>query len=175
MTNPSGKNVVAFEDSLATEIWACILSAAHQTSREIGDGSPYITRRCRESARRCRTAAATVSTCRLRCPRADPTRSPTVSERVMSRSASITTTFDVLRPMAPPDLPRTVCLKERVLASKIGNSTHAWERRCALARGKKLPKIRPEPTMTDPPANGFIASCQAASVAAGCPRLSLVG
>src|SRR5581483_9444613 len=41
---------------------------------------------------------------------------------VMSRSASMTTTLDALRPIDPP---RTVFFSERDLASKIGNSTHA--------------------------------------------------
>ena len=40
-------------------------------------------------------------------------------------SASMTTTFSVLRPMAPPALPRNVFFSERVLASKMGNSTQA--------------------------------------------------
>jgi hypothetical protein len=46
--------------------------------------------------------------------------------RLTSRSAAMTTTLEVLRPILPPALPRNVCLSERDLASKIGNSTHAW-------------------------------------------------
>ncbi len=44
---------------------------------------------------------------------------------VMSRSASMTTTLDSLRPIVPPALPRNAFFSERVFASKIGNSTHA--------------------------------------------------
>src|SRR5690606_8296695 len=54
-----------------------------------------------------------------------PTRSPSFSDMVMSRSASMTTTFDALRPIAPPALPRNAFFSDRDLASKIGNSTHA--------------------------------------------------
>ena len=54
-----------------------------------------------------------------------PTRSPSSSDIVMSRNASMTTTLDSLRPMAPPALPRNAFFSERDLASKIGNSTHA--------------------------------------------------
>src|SRR5512139_340784 len=43
----------------------------------------------------------------------------------MSRSASMTTTLDSLRPIAPPALPRNAFFSERALASKMGNSTHA--------------------------------------------------
>ena len=50
---------------------------------------------------------------------------------VMSRNASMTTTLDSLRPMAPPALPRNAFFSERVFASKIGNSTHAlWVSMC---------------------------------------------
>ena len=38
----------------------------------------------------------------------------------MSRSASMTTTLDSLRPIAPPALPRNAFFSERALASKIG-------------------------------------------------------
>ena len=58
------------------------------------------------------------------CP-TRPTRSPISSDIVMSRSASMTTTLDSLRPMVPPALPRNAFFSERDLASKIGNSTHA--------------------------------------------------
>src|SRR5271163_2423285 len=51
-----------------------------------------------------------------------PTRSPSSSDIVISRNASITTTLDALRPIEPP---RNDFLSERDLASKIGNSTHA--------------------------------------------------
>jgi hypothetical protein len=44
----------------------------------------------------------------------------------MSRSASMTTTLDALRPMVPPALPRKAFFSDRDLASKIGNSTHAF-------------------------------------------------
>jgi hypothetical protein len=59
------------------------------------------------------------------CP-TSPTLSPMDSEMVMLRSASMTTTLDAVRPIAPPALPRNVFFSDRVLASKIGNSTHAW-------------------------------------------------
>ena len=58
------------------------------------------------------------------CP-TSPTRSPISSDIVMSRSASMTTTLDSLRPIAPPALPRKAFFSERDLASKMGNSTHA--------------------------------------------------
>ena len=54
-----------------------------------------------------------------------PTRSPSSSDMVMSRSASMTTTLDALRPIVPPALPRNAFFSERDLASKMGNSTHA--------------------------------------------------
>ena len=54
-----------------------------------------------------------------------PTRSPISSDIVMSRSASMTTTLDSLRPIVPPALPRNAFFSERDLASKMGNSTHA--------------------------------------------------
>src|SRR4030088_2126351 len=54
-----------------------------------------------------------------------PTRSPMSSDMVMSRSASTTTTLELLRPMVPPALPRNAFFSERDLASKMGNSTHA--------------------------------------------------
>src|SRR5215217_2824673 len=54
-----------------------------------------------------------------------PTRSPSSSDIVMSRSASITTTLDSLRPIVPPALPRNAFFSERAFASKMGNSTHA--------------------------------------------------
>src|SRR5262245_9925363 len=64
------------------------------------------------------------------CP-TSPTRSPSSSDIVMSRNASMTTTLDSLRPMAPPALPRNVFFSDRVFASKIGNSTHAlWVDMC---------------------------------------------
>jgi len=44
---------------------------------------------------------------------------------VMSRNASTTTTLELLRPIVPPALPRNAFFKERDLASKMGNSTHA--------------------------------------------------
>src|ERR1700739_1437436 len=57
-----------------------------------------------------------------------PTRSPSSSDIVISRNASITTTLEALRPIEPP---RTVFFSERDLASKIGNSTHAsWVSIC---------------------------------------------
>jgi len=37
----------------------------------------------------------------------------------------MTTTLEVLVPIAPPALPRNAFLSDRALASKIGNSTHA--------------------------------------------------
>ena len=53
---------------------------------------------------------------------------------VMSRSASMTTTLDSLRPIVPPALPRNAFFSERVFASKIGNSTHAlWVSMCGTA------------------------------------------
>jgi hypothetical protein len=58
------------------------------------------------------------------CP-TSPTRSPILSERLMSRSASIATMLEVLRPTTPPALPRTAFLNDWELASKIGNSTQA--------------------------------------------------
>src|SRR5882672_11358057 len=58
------------------------------------------------------------------CP-TKPTRSPFSRDKVMSLSASITTTLDVLRPMVPPALPRNAFFSDRDLASKMGNSTHA--------------------------------------------------
>src|SRR3954454_4442421 len=58
------------------------------------------------------------------CP-TRPTRSPICNDMVMSRSASMTTTLDSLRPMAPPALPRNAFFSDRVFASNIGNSTHA--------------------------------------------------
>src|SRR5271157_6382514 len=58
------------------------------------------------------------------CP-TRPTRSPVRSDSVMSRNASMTRTFDVLRPIVPPALPRNVFFSDRDFASKIGNSTHA--------------------------------------------------
>src|SRR6202012_4001046 len=57
-----------------------------------------------------------------------PTRAPSSSDMVISRSASITTTLEALRPIEPPS---TVFFSERDLASKIGNSTHAsWVSIC---------------------------------------------
>src|SRR5690625_2948538 len=54
-----------------------------------------------------------------------PTRSPIDSDMVMSRSASTTTTLELLRPIAPPALPRNAFFNDRDLASKMGNSTQA--------------------------------------------------
>ena len=54
---------------------------------------------------------------------------------VMSRSASMTTTLDSLRPIVPPALPRNAFFSERALASKMGNSTHALRvSMCGLER-----------------------------------------
>src|SRR5690625_7929773 len=44
---------------------------------------------------------------------------------VMSRKASTTTTLELLRPIAPPALPRNAFFNDRDLASKMGNSTQA--------------------------------------------------
>src|SRR3954468_12812116 len=52
------------------------------------------------------------------------TRPPRRSDTVMSRSASMTGTFDSV-PMRPPARPSTAFFNERVLASKIGKSTPA--------------------------------------------------
>src|SRR5271166_1204814 len=54
-----------------------------------------------------------------------PTRSPNSSVMEMSRNASMTMTLELLRPMVPPALPRKAFFKDRALASKMGNSTHA--------------------------------------------------
>src|SRR5690348_8082468 len=54
------------------------------------------------------------------------TRSPCLSDSVMSRSASmIGTRFSV--PIRPPALPSTAFFNERVLASKMGKSTEAFQ------------------------------------------------
>src|SRR5574340_1816929 len=44
----------------------------------------------------------------------------------MSRSASTTTTSELLRPIVPPSLPRKAFFSERDLASKMGKSTQAF-------------------------------------------------
>ena len=63
-----------------------------------------------------------------------PTRSPISSDMVMSRSASMTTTLESLRPIVPPALPRNAFFSDRDLASKIGNSTQAfWVWMCGSA------------------------------------------
>src|SRR5215217_143776 len=78
------------------------------------------------------------------CP-TRPTRSPSSSDMVISRSASMTTTLDSLRPIAPPALPRNAFFNERVLASKIGNSTHAlWVEMCGT--DTKVLQVLPGPT-----------------------------
>ena len=54
-----------------------------------------------------------------------PIRSPSFSDRLMSRRASTTTTSELLRPIDPPALPRNAFFSDRDLASKIGKSTQA--------------------------------------------------
>ena len=80
-----------------------------------------------------------------------PTRSPIFSDSVMSRSASMTTTLSVLRPIAPPALPRNAFFSERVLASKMGNSTQASRvsMKGSGDNGRRLLQVLPGP-MTGP-------------------------
>src|ERR687893_2220099 len=53
-------------------------------------------------------------------------RSPSDTRRLMLCSASMTTTLRSLAATLPPTTPRTVCFRERDLASKMGKSTLAW-------------------------------------------------
>src|SRR5689334_9701193 len=82
------------------------------------------------------------------CP-TSPTRSPSSSDIVMSRNASMTTTLDSLRPIAPPALPRNTFFSERVFASKIGNSTQAlWVEMCGCeGRVTRSLQILPGPRL----------------------------
>src|SRR4051812_24416314 len=64
-----------------------------------------------------------------------PTRSPCLSDSVMSRSASmIGTRFSV--PIRPPALPSTAFFNDRVLASKMGKSTEAFQTSILTMFGK---------------------------------------
>src|ERR1051326_4445774 len=97
------------------------------------------------------------------CP-TSPTRSPSCSDRSMSRSAAmIGTRWSV--PILPPTLPSTAFFNDRVLASKIGKSTDAFRTSMLTmcSRPHSHPVGHPGPVVTHgdqrqrPPEHGYPA------------------